>query len=244
MILPLLLAAAPDLSTRFNACAEMAAQAPERAIEEANAWRLSGGGIRARQCLGLAYASLQRWAPAATAFEQAAREAEVSREVDPASLWIQVANARLANQQPALARAALDSALARGDLIGPAQGEARLDRARAGVALGDLKGARVDLDAALKLVPADPLAWLLSATLARRQGDLARARTDIDEAAKRSPDDASVALEAGNIAMLSGAPEAARIAWTAAVSAQPGSPAATAAAESLKQLDPPAPKGP
>ena len=34
----------------------------------ANAWRLQGGGLYARQCLGLAYVALERWAPAAEAY--------------------------------------------------------------------------------------------------------------------------------------------------------------------------------
>ena len=92
---------------------------------------------------------------------------------------------------------------------------------------------------ALKLVPADPLAWLLSATLARRTGDLARAQADIGEAMKRAPDDAAVALEAGNIAILSGAEAAARTAWAAAIKASPDSPAGKAAADALKRLGAP-----
>jgi len=88
-------------------------------------------------------------------------------------------------------------------------------------------------------VPADPLAWLLSATLARRAGDLPRAQTDIAEAMKRAPDDASVALEAGNIAVLSGSDAAARTAWEAAVKASPDSPAGKAAADALKRLGAP-----
>jgi Tfp pilus assembly protein PilF len=89
----------------------------------------------------------------------------------------------------------------------------------------------------LKLAPSDPLAWLLSATLARREGNLKRAESDIGEALKRSPDDASVALEAGNIALMNGAPKAAKTAWEAAVRFSPSSPAGLAAKEALKQFE-------
>lgn len=77
------------------------------------------------------------------------------------------------------------------------RGEAHLDRARALVATGDTKGARDDLDAATRDAAADPLAWLLSATLARRMNDLPRARADIAEALKRSADDAQVQARGG-----------------------------------------------
>jgi uncharacterized protein HemY len=96
------------------------------------------------------------------------------------------------------------------------------------------------LDAALGLVPEDPLAWLLSAALARRMGDLGRAETDIAEAAKRAPDDASVALEAGNIAAMGGKVEAAKTAWLAAQRLQPNGPQGLAAARALAQFAPPA----
>jgi tetratricopeptide (TPR) repeat protein len=177
--------------------------------------------------------------PAATAFEAAARDADIHADARATSLWVQAGNAALAANDPARARAAFDAALARGKATGADLGEIHLDRARARFATGDKKGTREDMDAALKLVPADPLAWLLSATLARESGDLPRARIDIGEATKRSPDDAQVALEAGNIAVLSGSDDAARTAWEAAVKAAPTSPAGKAAAESLARLNNP-----
>ncbi len=230
-------AAAPTAAEqRFDACVALVGEDPVKAIATADQWRISGGGVLARHCLALAYAAQQRFVPAAVAFEQAAREAEVARDSRAANLWVQAGNARLAAKQPDLARSAFDAAFAHGTLSGERLGEVHLDRARARVALGDNAGARTDLDAALKLAPKDPLAWLLSATLARRTNDLARAQTDIAEAAKLSPDDASVALEAGNVAILSGAPEAAKVAWEGAVKNQPDSDAGKAAAAALVAL--------
>jgi tetratricopeptide (TPR) repeat protein len=149
---------------------------------------------------------------------------------------VQAGNAALAGNNAPQAARYLDGALARGQLRGEALGEAHLDRARAHAALGDMKGARSDLDQAVRLVPADPLGWLLSATLARKMRDLPRAQADIEQAATRSPDDASVALEAGNIAILSGSVAAARLAWEAAIRNAPGSPAAKSAADALATL--------
>lgn len=240
MIALLILAAQPTVATpeptRFEACATLAETDPARALAEAGTWRIAGGGVLARQCEGLAYVTQKRWLPAATAFEAAAREADIKADGRAAVLWVQAGNAALAGNDPAKAALYFDGALTRGQLTGEALGEAHLDRARARAALGDMKGARTDLDLATKHVPADPLGWLLSATLARKMNDLPRAQADIGEAAKRSPDDASVALEAGNIAVLSGRDDAARTAWEAAIKLSPNSPSAKAATESLARL--------
>lgn len=224
---------------RFDKCVAMIDDDPVKAVDAAGTWRVEGGGVLARQCLGLAYAAQQRWLPAVTAFEQAAQTAEKERDTRAGNLWVQAGNAALAAGEASRARSAFDAAIANGQVKGIELGEAHLDRARALVAIGDARAARSDIDLALKLVPVDPLGWLLSATLARRMGDLQRASTDIAEAAKRSPDDASVALEAGNIAVLMGADEAARTAWTAAIKNAPGSPVALSAAEALKRLGAP-----
>ncbi len=236
----LLLAAAAPTPTeaKFDQCIAMIEKGSDKAIEFASQWQVTGGGIAARQCLGLAYFSASRFLPAMTAFQQAAQLAERQRDPRVAILWVLAGNAALAANQPQQARTALEAAIATGNLRGIQLGEAYLDRGRALMSLRDMKGARFSFDTAIKLVPADPLAWLLSATLARREGQLARAETDIAEAMKRSPDDPTVALEAGNIAMLKGNSQAARIAWQAAAKAGPKSAAGKAAIDALKQFEP------
>lgn len=217
-------------------CADRIPADPAAAAQQANAWHARGGGALARQCAALAYAAQDKWAEAALAFEQAARESNAQERLAAANLWVQSGNARLAAGEARAAIAAFDRALVEGLLNGPAKGEVRLDRARANVAAGDLTAARADLDEALRLVPEDPLAWLLSASLARRSNQLERAQVDIAEAARRSPDDATVALEAGRIALLAEAPAAARLAFERAVRVQPGSTAAQAAQAELDAL--------
>lgn len=217
-------------------CADEIRSDPAKAAATAAAWHANGGGALARQCAGLAFAAQERWAEAASAFEQAARETKPDEELAAANLWVQAGNARLAAGDARAAISAFDRALVSGRLDGAAKGEIRLDRARANVAAGDTVAARTDLDEALRLVPEDPLAWLLSASLARRTGQLDRAQADIAEAARRSPDDAAVALEAGRIALAAGAPAAARLALESAVKAQPGSEAARAAQAELDRL--------
>ena len=239
MILLFLAAEAAIVSSqqaRFDACATLAEINPVRALDEASTWRIAGGGVLARQCEGLALVTQKRWVSAATAFELAAREADTKADGRAATLLVQAGNAALAGGDAAKGAQYLDAALARAQLTGEQLGEAHLDRGRARAALGNLAGARTDLDQAVKLVPADPLGWLLSATLARQMKDLPRAQTDIAEAARRSPDDGSVAFEAGNIAMASGSEAAARTAWAAAVKNAPDSPSGKAARAALEQI--------
>ncbi len=224
-------------AARFERCADLAVAEPARGLTEASNWRLVGGGFLARQCEGMAYATMANFTGAAAAFEEAARGAEVLKDARAANYWSQAGNAWLAAGDPGKARRALDAALATGTLAGLALGEAHLDRARALVAAGDTAGARADIDRALATASSDPLAWLLSATLARRTGDLVRARTDIAQAVERAADDASVQLEVGNIAALSGDAIGARGGWTRAVSIAPNTPVGASARAALAQFD-------
>ncbi|RYY24400.1 MAG: tetratricopeptide repeat protein [Sphingomonadales bacterium] len=226
----------PAEPPRFAECMDLATSDPAAGQANAVKWRGEGGGAYARQCLGVAYSNQQRWDSAAAAFEEAAHEDELAKGGKVADYWVQSGNAWLAAGNPERARSAFDAALARVTLTGLALGEAHLDRARALVASGDNEGARIDIDKALETAQSDPLAWLLSATLARREGDLKRASADITEALKRSPDDVSVQLEAGNIAGAAGDEANARTAWTRVIELAPGSPAATNARKALEQF--------
>jgi tetratricopeptide (TPR) repeat protein len=223
-------------AARFEACTALLAADPAKAVADAERWRGGGGGPPAQQCLGMAFAAQERWAPAVAAFEQGAKEAELKRDGRAATLWVLAGNAALGGNEAAAARNHFDRALALPVLEGAFRGEALVDRARAQVALADMAAARADLDAALKLVAADPMAWLLSATLARRQSDLPRAEQDIAQAARLAPDDASVALEAGNIAKLAGADDAARTAWEQAIKLEPEGAAGQSAKAALDRL--------
>ncbi len=233
-------AAAPPADDRFRRCAELAASEPQRAVETAQGWLAAGGGLHARQCLGLALAALERWPAAASAFEQAAVEAEAKQDPGRADFWVQAGNSWLAGNEPAKARKAFDSALASGLLAPELRGEVHLDRARAAVAGGDLAAARGDIDKGLELVPGDPFGWYLSAALARRQSDLGRAQDDIAKAVSLAPDDAAILLEAGNIAGRSGETEAAMGLYARAARAAPASDAGRAAAAALAANEKPA----
>ncbi len=240
-MIPFLLAAAalaPEAAaaTRYDNCIALVRNSPANAVVAAQGWRIEGGGVPARQCEGIAYASQSKFLEAAAAFENGAQLAMQLADPRAANLWLQAGNAALAGNDASRAVKSLDLALATGVLAGEDAGEAHLDRGRAHAALGHGADARADLDAALKLVPEDPLAWLLSAVLARRANDLPRAQADIAQAVKLAGDDSGVALEAGNIAHVAGNDVAARAAWQRAVTLQPSSDAAKAAAANLAQL--------
>jgi tetratricopeptide (TPR) repeat protein len=227
---------APALPPRLEQCIATANGNSDAGIAAANQWLVEGGGALARHCLGYAQARAGKWQAAVTAFEAGARELERTDAPGAARLWAQAGNAALAGGDAAKARADFDAAAAIGLPAGIERGELRLDRARALVALGDLPGARTDLDQALADVPQDPLAWLLSATLARRMDALPLAQAHIAEAARRAPDDASVATEQGVIAALSGQDSAARAAFRHAMALAPTSAAGEAARRYLEQL--------
>lgn len=230
----------PKVAARLQACLDRAIADPDEGARVARQWTIEDGGFSAQQCLGFALARSEHWMEAADAFDAGALDAQkANRQQDAARLWGQAGNAALASGKPDKARGFFDAALGQGMPDGLAKGEIFLDRARAMVALNDLPAARQSLDFALKNAPADPLAWLLSATLARRQDDLARAKADIAEAQKRAPDDASVALEAGNIAILAGDEPGARAAWQRAFALAPKDSAQAASAQAaLAQLAP------
>lgn len=217
----------------YEKCAAIARSDAEKGVAMANDWRLRGGGIYALQCLGLAYSGLGRWAPAAAAFEQAAQAAETDQDPRRADFWVQAGNGWLAAEEPAKARRAFDAALATAALTPELRGEVHLDRARAGVALGDLAGARVDIDKGLELVPADPFGWYLSSALALRQHDLPRAQDDIAKGLALAPDDPDLLLHAGNVAGASGEVEAAKGLYMKVIKVAPNSEAAKAAQAAL-----------
>lgn len=229
-------AAAPSpIDPELEECVGLARRDSAAGIARAKAWVAKSDGPAARQCLGFAEAEAKHWPEAVAAFHAGARLAG-SDTATAARLWAQAGNAALAGGDPPGALAALDKALEGGLPDGLAKGEVYLDRARARVAMKDEPGARADLDAALRLAPQDPLAWLLSATLARRVDDLPLARRHIAQAATLAGDDAAVALEQGVIAALSGDDRAAAAAFMRARTLAPGTPVASAASGYLAQL--------
>ena len=65
-MIPLLLALAAQAAApagdiaRFQSCTALVKSQPENGVASANDWLLKGGGLLARQCLGLGYTALGR----------------------------------------------------------------------------------------------------------------------------------------------------------------------------------------
>ena len=232
---------------RYRACAALARTDPQRAIQTAEAWQREGGSLLARQCLGLAYVALEMWGPAATAFDQAAQEAERAQDPRRADLLVQTGNAWLAAEETTNAIRAFDAALATNTLSDAMRGEVHLDRARALVSLDDAAGARREVDRALELVAGDPFAWYMSAALARRENNLPRARTDIERAMQLAPDNADILLLGGTLAGLAGNMAEAERLYRRVADTAPDTPAGQAARASLatlREVEVPAPPAP
>lgn len=222
---------------RLDACTQLALDDPAGGIVQANQWRIDGGRWYALQCLGFAHAERDEFDQAERNFITAAREAEAARDERAAHLWVQAGNAALADGRAQKALAHFDAALVQGTLSGLAKGELHLDRARALVALDRLEDAKSEFTVVHKLAGQDPLAWLLSATLARRMGEYARAASDISVAAQLAPTDPAISLEIGNIAAAEGDYDRAREQWQNAVRLGKDSDAGQAAARHLSDLD-------
>jgi len=220
---------------RLAACAQLSQSDPASAIAEGARWLVEDGGAEAEQCLGLGYAADGQWDQARGAFLRAA-ESLAADDVRRPALLGQAANAALAGGDAAAARTALDAVLAYPGLDAGERGEALLDRARALVALGDGPAAQADLTTAQTLLPNDPLVWLFSATLARRQGEVDAAGDFIDRALELDQNNPAALLEAGNIAIRLNAFDIAREAWTRAAASDPESAEGRAATRNLAQL--------
>lgn len=218
----------PEMAALYEGCVKALASSPQLSEDFARAWAAErNGGIPARQCLGLALVSQQKYADGARAFVEAARLAEQLKNPLVPDLWGQAGNALLLAGDAAGAIGHFTSAIAAaGDHAPRLAAGLHLDRARAAVETGDVALARRDLDRATALNPGDPHALMLSAALARREGDLGRAQRDIAAASALAPSDPDVMFEQGNIAAASGDVATARRVWRMVTKVAPASDAA------------------
>ncbi len=231
----------PGDRSHYNACLSLVKNDPQRAIANAQAWRVEGGGIPARQCLALAQFAMGDVATALKSFEGVAEASESARDGQAVTLWAQAADAAMMAEQPAAALGYVDHALGGESTLSPrAEASLRITRAEALVALKRDKEAAADLEKATGLDAAVSDGWLLKATLARRMGDVKAAEAAIVKAGELAPDDAAVQYEAGNIAAERGDVALARTAWSAAEKADPDSVPGKAAHDALAHTAAPA----
>ena len=230
----------PQPTNSLGGCLAAANNDPENAIAAANDWLKDAQGparAEANLCLGTAYAGLERWDEAQSAFT-AGREAASPRDaMMRAKLGIMAGNAALAGRSPVAALAVLDVAKGDAEMAKTAEitSAIAVDRARALVLLNRQDEAAAALAEARSAQGDNATTWLLSATLSRRMNHLAEAQTQIESAAKLAPTDPEIALEAGVIAELSGHEDAARKDWQSVADADPDGPSGRQAKEYLAQ---------
>ena len=220
-----------------DVCLTTARDDPTKARALAEQWVARTEGTQratGRHCLGVAAGNAGDWAAASAAFLAARDEA-----VEPrfkARMGALAGSALLAQDKPADALAALETAQALVGADGTLGGEIAQERAVALVALKREADASAALAEARRLSPGDAHAWLLSATLSRRQDDLAAAQSQIERAASLDPRDPAIGLEGGVIAALRGDDAAARKSFESVIAAAPDSEQAATARAYLAQI--------
>lgn len=238
--------ALPSGSRSSAGCMSAVEANPEKSAELARSALSDAIGrerVRAGLCLGVALSDLDRWDEARTAFTNARDAADPADHASRARLGAMAGNAALAAGQAGQALSLLAPAATEAKIVGDADlvASIALDRSRALVAVKQPDEAANALAEARAAQPDNAQAWLLSATLSRRQDKLAVAQTQIEKAASLAPQDPEIGLEAGVIAMLSNNEDAARRSWDSVVKTAPSSDAAVTAKQYLSQLGSPDP---
>jgi len=232
-------------SSQLQNCLHLAMTNPSDGIEEAEGWLAAAktptDRAGAKQCKAMALTRIDGWDEAATLFLSAREDTPASEPDERARLGALAGNAFLVQGNTAAALDALDHALGEAQTVADHKliGVIQIDRARALVMLGRTADASSALEEARNDLPDNSQAWLLSATLSRREGKLGEAQNQIERAAALMPVDPEIGLEAGVIAVLSGRDEAARKSWQSVIVAAPKSDFAKTAQSYLDQLGPP-----
>ena len=239
---PVTSTSATPSGTKLAECVNMARDDAESASDYAQSWRETAADqlelAQSAHCLGLALVRLEEFDEARRAFDLATDEVPPGAPAYQARLSAMAGNASMAQSKPAIAEIAFSRAIGFATEAGDGLllASVSIDRARALVALGRNEEAGRALEAARANDPANPRAWLLSATLSRRMERLGEAREQIAQAAVLTPQDPAVGLEAGVIAALSGRDEEARRSFESVLLVAPDSAEANTARAYLEQL--------
>jgi tetratricopeptide (TPR) repeat protein len=217
----------------YARCMEEARRKPAAAFDDANAWRIAGGGHPAEHCADVALIGLGRYAEAGAKLEALA-DAMAKGPADlRAQVLDQAGQAWLLAGEPARAAATLTAAVA----VTPDDADLLTDRAEAYAGQKQYQEAIADLDHALALDAkrVDSLIFRASAHRALEQFDAAR--RDVDAALRLAPDQPDALLERGNIRGVTGDEAGARQDWQRVAQVAPNSAAATAAKDNLAKRD-------
>lgn len=185
-------AAAPADAGHYRRCMADSNANPAAALNDAEAWAKSGGGVPAEHCAALSLITLKRYGEAAARLDRIAggRVPDISFRV---SLFDQAGNAWLLAGDGARAVQSFSAALS----LSAADPDLFADLARAHAMRKNWHEVDLDLNAALQLAPRRADLLVLRASARRALKRYADARGDLEAALKLKPGDGDALVERG-----------------------------------------------
>jgi tetratricopeptide (TPR) repeat protein len=261
---------ASDSPSRLEECLALSQESPLRGADFARRWKEVARreeAAEASHCLGFVHVRSQRFGEAlasfATAHSEASSKSGPTGDEDAAAYRARLAgmagHAALAlgdmqEGEKWLAQSVEDASRSaaaqrsgspqrsgsKGQPANPLAAQLAVDLAQVQFERGRMDAAADTLAKARLYDPALAHAWLLSATLARREGRIAEAAQLIAKGAELAPSNPQTQLEAGVIAAMQVRDEAAAEHFTRAIQLAPDTPTAAQAQAYLEQLNAPA----
>ena len=201
----------------YEGCLALIETNADRALDEAQAWADQGGGAPAQHCAAMAMQKLGRYAEAATALDNLARQRGAGDAATHAEILSQAGNAWLLQHEAQKAYNSFSAALT----LLPGDRDILIDRARAAALGEDYKLAAADLTAVLRKAPEDVDALILRANARRGLGDLKGAKADSEKAVEKGPTVADAWIERGLTRFMLGDKPGARDDWRMALKLAP-----------------------
>ena len=193
----LALAAGPALAQpeagHYRRCLANADANPALALDDADSWSKSGGGVPAEQCGAVALVSLKRYAEAGSRLDKIAGGGQTLDVAFRVALFDQAGNAWLLAGDGARAVQSFSGALA----LSAGDPDLFADLARAQAMRRDWPEVVLDLNAALQLSPRRPDLLVLRASARRALKRYQDAGADIEAALKLKPGDGDALVERG-----------------------------------------------
>jgi tetratricopeptide (TPR) repeat protein len=223
----------PPTGQQYEDCLALTRTDPQRAYDQAMAWRKLGGSFPADHCAGVALVALKRYSEAAKKLQDLA---SAMMQADPllrAGALAQAGNAWLLAGKPNDAKSDFDAALS----FKPNDPEILIDRAEASAAETKFFDAVDDLNRALEISPNRADALIYRASAYRQLDSLDLALDDAEHALTIEPNAVAGLLERGNLRRLKGDVAGARADWERIVQLAPSSEEADAAKKNLASLD-------
>jgi tetratricopeptide (TPR) repeat protein len=226
----------PD-AQRYDRCLQLAHSDPQKAFNDADAWRNLGGGFPAQHCAAVALVGLKKYAEAATRLEALANAMMQAGPEMRGDALEQAGQAWLLGGRPNEAKIAFDGALS----FRPKDPELLIDRAEAFALGGKFFDAIDDLNTVLDQSPNRVDALVYRSSAYRQLGSLDLASDDIDRALRLDPNSVPGLLERGNLRRTKNDMAGAKADWQQVMKLGAGTPAAASAQDNIAHIaDPPA----